>query len=93
MFIFRSDELDDDYEAEEGDSFRRSPSPEGATSRQFKTINGKQKIDMTPPDQLLTIAQKRAHKLSILKKVTVTSFFLINNLLDYFYNAFSLCVL
>ena len=67
--MFRSDE-----DEEEGADGRRergvSPEAGGSARRRYKTVNGRQRIDMTPPDQLLSIAQKRARKLSILKKVS-----------------------
>ncbi|KAL8559960.1 hypothetical protein ACOMHN_041431 [Nucella lapillus] len=40
----------------------------GSTQRRYKTLNGKKRIDMTPPDHLLSVAQKRAHKFADLKK-------------------------
>lgn len=75
------DDNEDDYSdvslsEEEGEDdeveslWPRTGSPEGGTSsaRQYKIVNGKKSIDMTPPNELLSIAQKRARKLSILKK-------------------------
>ncbi|XP_025082042.1 tetratricopeptide repeat protein 23-like [Pomacea canaliculata] len=49
---------------------RQASSPDDGASprRQYKTVNGKKHIDMTPPDQLLSTAQKRARKLSVLRK-------------------------
>lgn len=54
---------------------RQASSPDDGASprRQYKTVNGKKHIDMTPPDQLLSTAQKRARKLSVLRKVRLNT--------------------
>ncbi|KAK7497857.1 hypothetical protein BaRGS_00010991 [Batillaria attramentaria] len=61
---------DEDEDEDDNGEIRQAESPVAGTSarRQYKTVNGKKRIDMTPPDQLLSIAQKRGKKLSILKK-------------------------
>ncbi|XP_070178706.1 tetratricopeptide repeat protein 23-like isoform X4 [Littorina saxatilis] len=64
---------DGDEEEDEDREGRRhraeSPDEGGTSTRQrFKTINGRTRINMTPPDQLLAIAQKKARKLASLKK-------------------------
>ena len=78
LFVYptnRTEEEDEEEEEEAPERRRRADSPDGGTTarRRYKTINGKQRIDMTPPDQLLSIAQKRARKLTVLKKVCSAS--------------------
>ena len=70
LYIFRffSSEGDDDDDDDDGEQVSSQRDRHRGT-RELKTVNGKIKIDMTPPDIKLQDKEKRARKLAANGKV------------------------